>query len=99
MVNLFKQGAVVKLFLTGNLSKVAFTSIPSCPDLASVSPGSIGGAVVVDQPAREADQDRREGCRLRMLRHVPMVEVAVWRQMFADILSLITRLRAPRAPA
>jgi hypothetical protein len=28
-----------------------------------------------------------------------MAEVAVSRQMFADILSLITRLRAPRAPA
>jgi len=28
-----------------------------------------------------------------------MAEVAVSRQMFADILSLITPLRAPRAPA
>jgi hypothetical protein len=29
----------------------------------------------------------------------PKAEVAVSRQMFADILSLITRLRAPPAPA
>src|SRR6516162_5304879 len=30
-----------------------------------------GGAVVADQPAREADQDRREGCEPRPLRHLP----------------------------
>jgi hypothetical protein len=29
------------------------------------------GAVVVDQPAREADQDRRQGRQPRSLRHVP----------------------------
>ena len=30
-----------------------------------------GGAVVADQPAREADQDRRQGRQPRPLRHVP----------------------------
>jgi hypothetical protein len=30
-----------------------------------------GGAVVADQPAREADQDRREGRQPRSLRHLP----------------------------
>src|SRR5712671_2543027 len=30
-----------------------------------------GGAVVADQPAREADQDRREGRPPRPLRHIP----------------------------
>ena len=56
-----------------------------------------GAAVVADQPAREAHQDRREGRQPRALRHV--AEVAVSRQMFANILSLIARLRTPPAPA
>jgi hypothetical protein len=52
--------------------------------------------VVADQPAREADQDRRSHGRYVTF---PMAEVAVPRQMFADILSMIARLRAPPAPA
>jgi hypothetical protein len=60
-----------------------------------------GGAVVADQPAREADQDRREARQPWALRYVPhgRGRVAVPRQMFADILALIARLRAPPAPA
>jgi hypothetical protein len=53
-----------------------------------------GAAVVADQPAREADQDRREGRKPRYVTF-QMAGVAVLRQMFADILSLITRLWAP----
>jgi hypothetical protein len=52
-----------------------------------------------DQSAREADQDRREGRQPWPLRHFQMAEVAVSRQMFAEILSLIARLRAPPAQA
>jgi hypothetical protein len=37
------------------------------------------GAVVVDQPAREADQDRCEGRRPRTLRTFQLAEVAVSR--------------------
>jgi hypothetical protein len=55
--------------------------------------------VIADQPAREADQDRPEGCEPRPVRHVQMAQVAVSRQMFQEILSLIARLRAPPAPA
>jgi len=51
--------------------------------------------VVADQPARETHRDRREGRQPRPLHHVPNAEVAVSRQMFADMLSLIARLRAP----
>jgi hypothetical protein len=51
------------------------------------------------QPAREADQERRERHQPWPLRHVQMVEVAVTRQLFAEILSLIAQLRAPPAPA
>jgi hypothetical protein len=40
-----------------------------------------------------------EGHQPRSLRHLPMAEVAVSRQMFQQILSLIARLRAPTAPA
>ena len=54
-----------------------------------------GGAVVADQPAREADQDRREGRQPWPHVTFQLAEVAVPRQMFADILSLIARLRAP----
>jgi hypothetical protein len=49
-------------------------------------------SVVADQSAREADQDRREGRPPRPLRHLQMAEVALSRQMFADILTLIARL-------
>ena len=57
-----------------------------------------GEAVVVDQPARQADQDRRQGHQPRPLRRVPEM-VAVSREMFQEILMLIARLRAPPAPA
>ena len=54
---------------------------------------------VADQPAREADQNRREA--ISHSRHVmfQMAEVAVSRHMFKEILSLIARLRAPPALA
>src|SRR5262249_7661333 len=66
---------------------------------AHASDAQSGGAVVADQLAGKADQDRRQGCQPRAVRHVPHAEVAVWRQMFNEILSLITRLRAQPAPA
>ena len=53
--------------------------------------------MVPDQPAREADQDRREGRQPCRYVTFQMAEVAVSREMFADILMLIARLRA--APA
>jgi hypothetical protein len=51
---------------------------------ASAGDAEGSGTVVADQPAREADQDRRRG------RYVTfqMAEVAVSQQMFAEILSL-----------
>ncbi len=49
--------------------------------------------------ARDADQDRREGFSRGRYVTFQMAEVAVPRQMFAEILSLIARLRAPPAPA
>jgi hypothetical protein len=55
--------------------------------------------VVVDPPAREADQDRRKVVSHGRYVTFQMAEVAVPRQMFADILSLIARLRAPPASA
>jgi hypothetical protein len=55
--------------------------------------------LVADQPPQEADQDRREGHKPRRYVTFRMAEVAVCRQMFADILSLNARLRAPPAPA
>jgi hypothetical protein len=55
--------------------------------------------VVADQPAREADQDRREVVSHSRYVTFQVAEVAVSRQMFTDILSLIARLRAPPAPA
>jgi hypothetical protein len=58
-----------------------------------------GTAVVADQPQGEADQDWREDNEPRALRDFPDGRGAVSRQMFADILTLITRLRAPPAPA
>jgi hypothetical protein len=45
-----------------------------------------------------ADQDRRQGGQPRPLR-LQIAEVAVPRQMFQEILSLIARLRARPAPA
>jgi hypothetical protein len=50
------------------------------------------------QPAGEADQDRRQGRPPWPLRCLEMAELAVSRRMFAEILSLIVRLRAPPAP-
>jgi hypothetical protein len=58
-----------------------------------------GGAVVTDQLAREADQDRYQGHQPSPLRHFQMAEVAVSRQIFQEILSLMARLRAPPAAA
>jgi hypothetical protein len=57
-----------------------------------------GGAVVPDQPARAADQDRREGGEPRSIPAFQMAEVAVSRQMFQEILSCIARFcgRRPR---
>src|SRR5713101_3646921 len=63
------------------------------------SPDEGGGAVVADEPQREADEDRCEGRQLWPLCHLPDGQVAVSRQMFAEILSLIARLRAPPTPA
>jgi ATP-dependent DNA ligase len=57
------------------------------------------GAVVADQSAREADQDRREVVAHGRYVTFQLAEVTVPRQMFAEILSLIARLRAPPAPA
>src|SRR5712692_4092350 len=48
--------------------------------------------MVADQPAREAGQDRREGREHGPYVTFQMAEVAVSRQMFADILTLIARL-------
>src|SRR5262249_45915523 len=45
---------------------------------------------------READQDRRQGRQPRALRNLPDGRGRVPRQMFAEILSLIARLRARR---
>jgi hypothetical protein len=57
------------------------------------------GAVVADQPAREASQDRRQGGEPWRYVTFRMAEVAVPRQMFAEILTLIARPRAPPATA
>jgi hypothetical protein len=54
-------------------------------------------AVVADQLAREADQDRREGRSYDRYITFQLAEVAVSRQMFAIILSLIARVRTPSA--
>jgi hypothetical protein len=63
---------------------------------AHTSDAQSGGVVIADQPAREADQGRRGGRRYVTFQ---MAKVAVSRRMFADILSLIARLRASPAPA
>jgi hypothetical protein len=47
----------------------------------------------------KADQDQRQGRQPRPVSHFQLAEVEVPRQMFAEILSLIARLRAPPAPA
>jgi hypothetical protein len=54
-------------------------------------------AVVADQLAREADQDRREGRSYGRYITFQLAEVAVSRQMFANILSLIAQVRTPPA--
>jgi hypothetical protein len=58
-----------------------------------------GRAVAANQPAREVDQDRRQGGEPRPLRQFPLAEGAVSRQMFKHIQMLTARLRAPPAPA
>jgi len=57
-----------------------------------------GGTVVAEQRAGEADQDRCEARHGRCITF-QTAEVAVSRQMFQEILSLIARLRAPPVPA
>jgi hypothetical protein len=52
--------------------------------------------MVADQPARKADQDRRQSGRYATFQ---LAEVAVSRQMFADILMVTAQLRTPPAPA
>jgi hypothetical protein len=58
-----------------------------------------GGAVVTNQLAREADQDRAKITSHGRYVTFQMAKVAVSRQMFADILAMIVRLRAPSMPA
>ena len=53
----------------------------------------------LSEPAREADQDRRQGGEPRLLRYFPDAKVVVSARMFQEILPLIARLRAPPAPA
>jgi hypothetical protein len=52
----------------------------------------------LSKPAREADQDRRQGGEPRLLRHFPDGRVRGLRAVFQEILSLIAGLRAPPAP-
>ena len=49
--------------------------------------------------AHEDDAERAVRAGLGMIGAVQLAEVAVPQQMFADVLSLIARLRAPPAPA
>ena len=70
--------------------------IPACFPSAGVI--AFNAAAVADEPVREADQDRRKGRQHGRYVTFQMAEVAVPRQMFADILSLIARLRAPPVP-
>ena len=58
-----------------------------------------GGAVVTDQPAREAVKIGAKVVSHGRYVTFQMADVAVSRQMFQEILSLIARLRAPPAPA
>jgi len=66
-------------------------------------PDQIGGRGLKAESGRssagEADQDRREGHEPRAHVTFQMAAVAVPRQMFQEILTLIARLRAPPAPA
>ena len=55
--------------------------------------------MVADQPAGEADQDRRQGHGHGRYVAFQMAEIAVPRQMFVDILSLIARLRGTARPS
>jgi hypothetical protein len=55
--------------------------------------------VVANQPAREADQERRHDRQPRLLRHIPNGRGRGVTADLAEILSLIARLRAPPAPA
>jgi hypothetical protein len=73
--------------------------LKQCDPVHITLPSPSGGAVVADQPAREADQDWREGRQPWRCVTFQMAEVAVSRQMFQEILSLIARLWAPPAPA
>jgi hypothetical protein len=57
------------------------------------------GTVVADQPAREIDQIGAKVVGHGRYMTFQLAEVGVWRQMFAEILLLIARLRAPPAPA
>ncbi len=52
-------------------------------------------ALVYDHAARKADQDRREGGRHARYVSFQMAEVAIPRNLFADILRLIAELRPP----
>jgi hypothetical protein len=66
---------------------------------AAAGDAQAGGAVVVDQPARKAGQDRREGRQPRALRHVPGGR---GRDVATDVprnLTLIARLQTSSAPA
>jgi hypothetical protein len=62
-------------------------------------PPKTPGAVVADEPAREADQDRAEGVSHGRYTTFQMAEVAGPKQMFWEILALIVRLRVPPSPA
>ena len=55
--------------------------------------------MVADQPAREAVKIGAKVVSHGRYVTFQLAEVAVPREMFADILSLIPRLRAPPAPA
>ena len=57
-----------------------------------------GAAMVADQPARETVKIGAKVVSHGRYVWFQMAEVAVPRQMFAEILSLIGRLRAPPAP-
>jgi len=63
------------------------------------APQASGGTVVADQPAREADKIGAKIVRHRRYVTFQTAEVGVSRQMFAEILSLIARLRATPALA
>ena len=64
--------------------------------LSGAGDARYSAVVVADQPAREADLNRRKVVKVRDL---PDGRGHGARQMFADILSLIARSRAPPDPA